>query len=132
MQIDLLSKLLPDMCKQIFSSGQASPTAMLWHVIATVWSGHWPWIVAVLIIWIIFEFFTRNGTAHYNSKNGFSPTFNTVIGSLVYFLFQTLAYFLLTLIFGSGIYCTPLPYIVHPIIFYLTWRFLIKIKFWVY
>jgi len=132
MQPDAFSRLLPDICQQIFSSGEKSPAAQFWHIITTLWSDYWLWISIGLVIWIIFEIFSRHGGAHYNSDNGFSPTFNRVIGSGVYLLFQTVTYFLLTLIFGTGIYCTPLPYIIHPIIFFLTWLFLIKIRFWVY
>jgi hypothetical protein len=86
----------------------------------------------MLVLWVIFEIFTRDGRWHYNSKNGFSPSFNRFIGSGAYLLFQAGTIYLLVTFFGSGIYCTPLPYIIHLIIFGLTKLFLLAIKFWVY
>ena len=129
---DFIAKLLPDVCKLIFASGEKSSAAQFWQIVTTLWSEYWLWILIGLVVWVIFEIFTRHGTAHYNSKNGFSPTFNRVIGSGIYLLFQSITYFVLTFIFGAGIYCTPVPYVIHPTIFFLTWLFLFKIKFWVY
>ena len=132
MDQDFIAKLLPNVCKQIFDFGEKSSAAQFWQIITVFWSEYWLWILTGLIVWIIYEVLTRHGNAHYNSKNGFSPTFNKVVGSGMYLLFQSITYFVLTFIFGAGIYCTVLPYFIHPIIFFLTWVFLIAINFWIY
>jgi len=119
-------------CKLIFESGDKSPAGQFWQFVTTLWSEYWLWIVLGLTIWIIYEVLTRNGTAHYNSKNGFSPTFNRVVGSGTFLLIQSSTILILTLLFGRGVYCTPLPYVIHSIIFGLTWLLLFKIRFWVY
>ena len=126
------STLVPQICKLLFESPPKSNAGQTWFLITNFWSQNWIWITIILILWVIFEIFTRNGRGHYNSKNGFSPLFNRFIGSGVYLIFQAVMVYLLVTLFGRGVYCTPWPYIVHPIIFILTRFFLLAIKFWVY
>ncbi|HUX36200.1 MAG TPA: hypothetical protein VMV71_04190 [Candidatus Paceibacterota bacterium] len=132
MTTSTLARLLPDICQQIFSAKTKSMAAQFWAAVQALWFQYWLWILIGLAAWILFEILTRNKGIHYDSENGFSPAFNIVVGSGVYILFQAITYFVLRLIFGDGVYCSPLPYIIHTAIFGLTWLFLRLIGFWVY
>lgn len=126
------STLAPQICKLLFESPPKSGVGQIWFFITNLWSQYWIGITTGLLLWVIFEIFTRNGRCHYNSQNGFSPLFNRFVGSGTYLLFQTGTIYLLVTFFSSGIYCTPWPYVIHLIIFMLTGFFLRVIKFWVY
>ncbi len=119
-------------CQQIFTSEPASPAGKFWSVVAIFWGSYWPYIITGLTIWVVFEILTRHSGVHYNSRNGFSPTFNRVVGSGVYLLIQTGTYFILVKIFGQMVYCTPWPYSLHVVTFGLTWLLLFLTHFWVY
>lgn len=107
-----------------------SVSGLLWTVITTLWPWYWLAIVLLVTGWIFFEIKTRNGTAHYNSKNGFSPPFNSFVGSGTYLGFQGLVYLFLTLVFGDAAYCIPWSYALHILVFAGTAHFLNAIGFW--
>lgn len=113
-------------------SNSHSSAGLFWEVITTLWSSHWLSISIFLIVFILYEIVTRNGNVHYNSKNGFSPTFNRVIGSGTYLLFQGILYACLHFIFGDSIYQHPWPYFLHLLVFGFTGFSLRRIGFWVY
>jgi hypothetical protein len=127
-----ISLFLPQFCQAILGSTAKSSSVLFWSFVQALWPWGWPLIVVGLTLWIVFEILTRNGGVHYDSANGFSPTFNRIVGSGIFLLFQTLLYLLLHWLFGDGIYCLPWPYPLHAFIFGLTWLFLWSIGFWVY
>jgi hypothetical protein len=126
---------------KIFSIGDVcSIVASIPHTIAGyVWTaittlGLW-WSLAIilgLIGWVVFEVATRNGNAHYNSDNGFSPLFNIFVGSSLNFAIQEGMGLGLAKIFGDTIYCVEWPYILHFAVFVITGLFLRFTGFWVY
>lgn len=117
---------------QEFSAIPKTEISAFWYLIQHTFPLA-PWIViSGFLLWILFEIKTRNGNWHYNSANGYSPPFNRVIGGGSYIFFQTLFYFLLTFIFGDGVYCYGWPLIMHYIVYLLTRESLIKTGFWVY
>ena len=103
-----------------------------WFIITTVWNAYWPFILVGLTLWTIWELITRNGGLHYNSDNGFSPTYNRFVGSGMYLLFQTGTYVLLTKLFGNEIYAHAWPYGVHIVAFLSVGLFLNLVGFWKY
>jgi hypothetical protein len=109
-----------------------STANIFWQIIDIFWQSHWIQILFILAIWIVFEIITRHGVVHYNSQNGFSPTFNRVVGSGTYLLLQAIVYAVLSFIFGDNIYIHVWPYAVHLIVFALTKLFLNLVGFWVY
>ena len=122
------SNLISDMI-----SGSAKSNAHLfWSAIGDLWNSHWLAILIFLILWVIYEILTRHGSVHYNSRNGYSPTLNRVVGSGTYILFQAILYGIFHIIFGNQVYQSPWPWIVHAIVFPLTKLFLLWIGFWVY
>lgn len=123
---------LSDFCSAITASSSTSGSAFAWKIITSLWPWHWLWISLALILWIIFEIKTRNGTAHYNSENGFSPTFNRFVGSGTYLGLQTLLFLIFKLIFGEGAYCMTWPHAVHAIVFMSTGLLLHLSGFWPY
>ena len=123
---------LKDICSAITASAPHSTASILWGVITALWPWRWLLIVMGIICWVVFEITTRNGTVHYNSENGFSPSFNRFVGAGTYVGFQALVYLLLELIFGEGIYCIGWPFALHVIVFGSTGLFLHAIGFWPY
>lgn len=117
-------------CQQIFASEPASPAGRFWSAVTTFWGAYWLYILIGLTLWVIFELVTRHGGVHYNSSNGFSPTFNRFVGSGVYLLFDALVIFILIKIFGQMVYCNPWTYPIHAINFGLTWLLLWLTGFW--
>lgn len=123
---------LADVCSLLIISMAQSTPAYWWMIITNLWSAYWILIVLILVVWIIFEIKTRNGTAHYNSENGFSPTLNRFVGGGTYFGLQAFLFFILKTIFGEGVYCFPLPYIFHLAVFLSTGLLLHFSGFWPY
>ncbi|HUO50563.1 MAG TPA: hypothetical protein VMU25_03335 [Candidatus Paceibacterota bacterium] len=105
---------------------------MFWMIVTTLWAAYWPYILVVMTVWVVIELVTRNGGLHYNSENGFSPTFNRVVGSGVLILFQAGIYALIRWLFGDDSYLHIWPYPVHIAGFFLTGLFLNLTGFWVY
>jgi hypothetical protein len=124
----LLQIFLP----QLAGSLTKSSASFFWSIVAGLWSNHWLFISIFLILWVIFEILTRNGSAYYNSKNGFSPTFNRVVVSGVYLLLQAIVYLVLHFIFGDSVYIHYWPYFLHLIVFISTGLLLNLCGFWVY
>ena len=123
---------LKNICSLVSASIPHTMAGILWKIVTTLWPWYWLLIGVSLVVWIAFEITTRYGTAHYNSENGFSPTFNRFVGSGTYLGLQTGAYFLLKLIFGDGIYCLSWPYALHLVVFASTGLLLNLIGFWPY
>lgn len=104
----------------------------VWTVISYAFSRYWYLIVPGLVVWVAIEILTRNNH-HYNSDNGLTPIFNSFIGGGVFFVFESIIYFILNFVFGKGINCGLLwlnslyliPFVVTS--FFLNW-----IGFWVY
>jgi len=119
------------MCS-IIASIPHTVAGYVWTAITTL--GPW-WsslIVLALIMWVVFEVVTRNGNAHYNSDNGFSPLFNFFVGSSLNFTLQELLGLALANWFGDAIYCVEWPYVLHFAVFVATGLFLRVSGFWVY
>ena len=122
--------LIGEMCQVIAMSTAPSLSSFVWRGILYLWP--WKWILIVLAIggWTAWEIVTRNGNYHYNSKNGFSPTFNSFVGSGTFLLFQSVLLLVFEKIIGGNIYCMVWPYVVHLFIFISTGLFLHFIGFW--
>jgi len=104
----------------------------IWYFITSSFSKYWYIIIPVIIIWIIWEILSRDNH-DYNSKNGFTPMFNSFVGAGVFCLFQYLTYLILVLFWGKGVYCAvPMVSGFHIIPFFLTGIFLNLIGFWKY
>jgi hypothetical protein len=127
-----ISQFIPikDICSLVTFSFTQSIHYYFWIIITALWPWYWLLIFAILFLWIVFEIYTRNGEVHYNSANGFSPVFNSFVGSGTYLGLQALLYLLFSLIFGDTIYCLIWPYAVHLILFLSTGLILHKIGFW--
>jgi len=122
----------PDFLYKILVGATKSTASMFWSIVTSLWSNYWQIILPIIGLWIVYEVITRNGSIHYNSKNGFSPTLNRVIGSGTYLLLQTIFYLILHFVFGDNIYTYSWTYILHVIIFVLTGFLLNLSGFWVY
>lgn len=123
---------LGDTCSIIFIPLASSASSFVWQIISALWPYNWIWITLLLIGWIIWELSTRNGTAHYNSQNGFSPSFNRFVGSGSYLGIQSLLILSFSKFFGDVAYCFIWPYSVHVLIFALTGLTLHLSGFWPY
>lgn len=123
---------IADICSAISASPSSSPSGFLWAIIVSLWPWYWLWISLLIIAWVTFEIQTRNGTVHYNSKNGFSPSFNRFVGSGTYLGLQTLLYLLFKLILGEAVYCMVWPWMVHALVFLSTGLLLHLAGFWPY
>ena len=132
MATSTIQLLLSNICQQSIIPSVNSASAWIWFAIESLWPWYWFLISLTLIAWIIFEIITRNGSAHYNSKNGFSPLFNSFVGSGTYALFQYFTHLFLNKSLGSGVYCRPWSYLIHFIIFLSTGGLLFISGFWVY
>ena len=119
-----------EMCAVVFAQSSNTIYATAWKLIVALWPWYWLLIMLSLGGWIAYEIITRNGTAHYNSDNGFSPVFNSFVGSGMYAVLQALLFFVLTLLFGVGVYCFVWPFAIHVLIFLSTGRLLHAIGFW--
>lgn len=118
-------------CHDLFSIPKTIMSST-WYTIQGLWP-FLPWLILLVIgIWILFEIKTRNGNWHWNAKNGFSKYFNSFVGSGTYALLQAISYFILTFIFGNGIYCFGWPLILHYIVYRLTSKILNATGFWLY
>lgn len=121
---------LGEVCSVVTVQAVSTLHQMMWQFVQLLWSWYALFIVISLVIWIIYEVLTRNGTVHYNSENGFSPIFNSFVGSGVYTGLQTLLFLTFTYVFGDWIYCFGWPIVVHIVIFKLTGYLLHYIGFW--
>ena len=121
---------LSDFCQALVLPTEKTLTSWFWTFISILWSWYGLLIFSALILWLAWEIKTRYGTSHYNSENGFSPTFNRVVGGGTYFLLQAVLYLIFKLALGGGAYCLPLPYTLHIVIFILTGKLLNLIGFW--
>ena len=122
----------PNFLFQILAETTKSTAGLFWTVIKSLWLSYWPTILPILVFWVIYEVITRNSNMHYNSKNGFSPTFNRVVGSGVYLLLQAIVYMILHFIFGDSVYTHYWPYVLHLLVFISTGLLLNLSGFWVY
>jgi hypothetical protein len=121
-----------DLILQLVLSVPQSIAGGFWFIVTTIWNAYWPFIVVGLVLWTLWELVTKNGGFHYNSENGFSPTYNRFVGSGMYLLFQWLTYELLTKLFGNEIYAYAWPYGVHIAAFLSVGLFLNLVGFWKY
>lgn len=103
-----------------------------WFLVTTIWNAFGVYILIFLFLWTVWELVTRNGGFHYNSENGFSPTYNRFVGSGFFLLFQTGTYTILTKLFGHEIYVHVWPYPIHIFAFLATGLFLNLVGFWKY
>jgi hypothetical protein len=122
----------PDFLMVLAGSTAKSTAGLFWQVVTTLWSGYWLPISIILILIVLYELVTRNGTAHYNSSNGFSPDFNRLVGSGTYLLLQTIVYAIIRFFFGDDSYAHVWPYAVHLVVFASTGLLLNLSGFWVY
>ncbi len=118
---------------QLFGLIGKSTAGMFWQLVTMLWTTYWQWIILVLVMIVVYELLTWNGGWHYNSRNGFSPGFNRLVGAGFFALYSGIFFAFFHFVFGDDIYLTHLfPYIVHALAFPLTWLTLRKIGFWVY
>lgn len=120
-----------NLCPMI-SSLEVSARGAAWDLLASLWAPYWWIITPAIIIWLLYELATRNGSSHYNSQNGFSPAFNVFVGSACYFITTLLINGAFVKLFGDAIYCKPISYIVHLISFALVGIALLTSGFWKY
>ncbi len=128
----IISAFLVKIPTIIITSTAKSGAAFFWMAVKMAWSSYWLYIIIFITAWVIWELVTRNGGFHYNSKNGFSPTFNRVVGSGVFLLFQGGVYLIISRIFGNEVYDNIWPYPIHLTVFIFTGLFLNLTGFWVY
>lgn len=121
---------IKDACEIATFSLTQSKSYYIWKVITFLWPWYGLIIILALGLWITFEIYTRHGNVHYNSDNGFSPTFNRFVGSGTYLGLQTILYFLFSFIFSDAIYCYIWPFAIHLVIFLSTGLLLHLSGFW--
>jgi hypothetical protein len=110
-----------------------SVSGMFWQIVTMLWSHYWPYILHLLVLILVYELLTWNGGWHYNSRNGFSPGFNRLVGAGVFALYSAIFFGFIHFVFGDNVYLEQVwPYLVHALAFPLTWFTLRKIGFWVY
>lgn len=126
------AEFIAQIFKMALASTVQSGAAFFWTIVKTLWSSYWPFILVFLTGWVIWELVTKNGGFHYNSENGFSPTFNRVVGSGVYLLLQGGVYLVISKISGNDAYMNIWPYSIHLIVFLSTGLFLNLVGFWKY
>lgn len=121
-----------NICSVISDSMVSSFSSMIWKIIVYLWPWKWLAIVVLVSVWVFIEIKTRFGSFHYNSENGFSPSFNRFVGSGSYLGLQTLLFVILKSIFGSIVYCFSWSYALHTVIFISTGILLNISGFWPY
>ena len=110
-----------------------SAAGTFWQLVTMLWSTYWPYILLLLVLVVVYELLTWNGGWHYNSRNGFSPGFNRLVGSGIFLLYSSIFFGFIHFVFGDNVYLEQAwPYVVHALAFPLTWLTLRKIGFWVY
>lgn len=109
-----------------------SASGQFWFLVQAFWHDYWLFISLGIVALVAYEIFTRHGSSHHNSRNGFSPSFNRLAGSGTYILLQGLLYLIFRWIFGDIVYCYLWPLPIHIAIFTSTGWLLRKIRFWVY
>ena len=110
-------EFVSELLKATIASTVKSGAAFFWTIVKTLWSSYWPFILIFLTGWVIWELVTRNGGFHYNSENGFSPTFNRVVGSGMYLLLQGGVYLVISKLSGNEAYSHIWPYPIHIAVF---------------
>jgi hypothetical protein len=129
----IFSMLPSDFLWTVFTSAGKSDAGFFWQMVVSLWSSFWPYILLILFLVVSYELLTWNGNAHYNSRNGFSPDFNRLVGSGVFLLFSTIIFTCIHFLFGDNVYLEQVwPYVVHALAFPLTWLLLAGVGFWVY
>lgn len=124
--------LLKNICEAVSISTISSIHSLIWNVVGWLWPWNWIWITLIILCWVVLEIYTRHGNFHYNSKNGFSPTFNRFVGAGTYFAGQTILLLIMSFFFGQGVYCLPWPYPLHLVVFLSTGFLLHLSGFWPY
>lgn len=104
----------------------------VWFWISYGFSHYWYFIIPAIVIWVVFEIFSRN-TRSFNSDNGFTPIFNSFIGGGVFYVTGAIIHFILGFFVGKGVDC-GLIWInsFYLIPFIATGLFLHGIGFWPY
>ena len=125
-------EFVSELLKATIASTVKSGAAFFWTIVKTLWSSYWPFILIFLTGWVIWELVTRNGGFHYNSENGFSPTFNRVVGSGMYLLLQGGVYLVISKLSGNEAYSHIWPYPIHIAVFIFMGLFLNLVGFWKY
>ncbi len=123
---------ISDICSIAQAVVTESIYGRIWAIITFLWSWYGLLLFIGIVVWCVVEIYTRYGNFHYNSDNGFSPTFNRFVGSGTYLGFQTVLLFFFQVFFGPAVYCMPLPYAIHTVVFLSTGLFLHLIGFWPY
>ena len=120
-----------DLCSSI-NAVPGTIISGIWFFISLYFSKYWYWIIATLTILVLYEVGTRN-THKYNSDNGFTPGFNSFVGSGIFFGFEMLINLILNAIFGNATECILLwTKSFYLIPFITTGIFLNLIGFWKY
>jgi hypothetical protein len=117
--------VVPLFCGAISSMSKSWRTQFWFLVTSIGWVG-WLVVGAGIVVWTEIEIIGGFGT----SSNGFSWRFNVMIGSVTFTIFQAIIAFILSTIFGDGIYCLGWPLALHLLPFGLTGVFLRWINVW--
>ncbi|PLX27896.1 hypothetical protein C0583_01505 [Candidatus Parcubacteria bacterium] len=119
-----------DICQDFTIPAASTIHSFVWQVIFYIWPWKWILIMLLILMWAAWEIATRNSKVHYNSKNGFSPSFNRFVGSGAYLSFQTILFVSFEKLFSIKFYCLRWPYIMHLFVFITTGLFLYIVGFW--
>lgn len=123
----------PSFALFILEQAGKSGAAFMWAFVGKFWSQYWEVILLFFVLWVGFELLTRNGGVHFNSANGFSPTFNRVIGSGTYLLLQAGVFLIIRKLTGEGVYFRHFwPLSLHILVFISTGFLLRRVRFWKY
>jgi hypothetical protein len=79
----------------------------VWTFVALGFSSYWFVIIPILVLWVVFEIFTRGGHS-YNSDNGFTPIFNSFVGGLVFYVTMALIDLVFEFFLGKSVNCSLL------------------------
>jgi hypothetical protein len=120
---------LENVCS-LSNSLNSTINSFAWEIISQL-SSHYLVIGVILVTWVLFELLTRNGKIHYNSANGFSPLFNSFVGSGLYFFYYSFVLILPEYLLGEIVHCVTWP-LIHVFVFWAVRKTLISIGFWKY
>jgi len=129
MNFDVLNLIFKNYCSISDVPTSQSMFGQFWKGIISLPSNILLFIVGGLCLIVLMEIITRHKNS-YNSANGFTPDFNSMVGSFTYMGIQILIYLGIFHLIGSSAYCLPWPYVAHAVVFASTWWILHIIGFW--
>jgi len=103
----------------------------LWNSIKIIWLSFWPYII-IFILFILAGVIWQIIILRTDKRKKLSAAFNSLVGSLTYFLFFGLLFIIFYFIFGSRVVDKIWFVIFGTASFFITKRFLRWIGFWYY